>query len=217
MPELGIKELHTLRPYLALAESLGRVQAQLVDSPVLEVRLEFAGEVLDLDETPIARSFLAGLLRNMSARVNNFNGFLIAEERGITVATSRLRSGGESGPAISTRVVTTNGEQSIGGTVFQLTGGTRQGRITEISGFHVEAIPRGHLLVTRNRDVPGVIGKIGTILGEASVNVSRFHLGRNRPGGEAIAVIETDKAIGRETLSELSELKELVSVRRIDL
>jgi len=122
MPELGIKELNALRPYLALAESLGRVQAQLVDSPVREVRLEFAGEVVEFDETPIARSFLAGLLRNMSARVNNINGFLIAEERGITVATSRLRAGGESEPAISTRVVSTSGEQSVGGTIFGLTG-----------------------------------------------------------------------------------------------
>jgi D-3-phosphoglycerate dehydrogenase len=217
MPELGIKELNTLRPYLALAESLGRIQTQLVDSPVREVRLQFAGEVVDFDEAPIAQSFLAGLLRNMSARVNNVNAFLIAKERGIIVTTSRLRSGGESGPAIQTSVVSIDGKQSVGGTVFGLTGGTRQGRITEISGFHVEAIPRGHLLVTRNRDVPGVIGRIGTILGDSGVNISRFHLGRNQPGGETIAVIETDGAVVEDTLRELRAFEQLISVRRIDL
>ena len=92
VPALGAKELHTLQPYIELAESLGRFQAQLVDGAVREVRIEYAGEMVDLNAAPVTRSFLAGLLRDVSARVNAVNAFLIAEERGITVTTSYLRA-----------------------------------------------------------------------------------------------------------------------------
>ena len=92
VPALGTKELAVLQPYIELAERLGRFQAQLVDSAVSEVRLEFAGEIVDLNAAPVTRSFLAGLLRDVSARVNAVNAFLIAEERGINVTTSYFRA-----------------------------------------------------------------------------------------------------------------------------
>src|SRR5712691_470612 len=98
VPSLGTKELHTLRPYIELAESLGRFHAQLVDSAVREVRLEYAGEIVDLDAAPVTRSFLAGLLRDVSARVNLVNAFLIAEERGIAVTTTYVRASTDSVP-----------------------------------------------------------------------------------------------------------------------
>src|SRR2546427_6176415 len=116
VPALGAKELHTLRPYIELAESLGRFHAQLVDSAVREVRLEYAGEIVDLDAAPVTRSFLAGLLRDVSARVNVVNAFLIADDRGIAVTTAYLRAGSDSAPAIQSRVITNNSEQTLSGT-----------------------------------------------------------------------------------------------------
>src|ERR671938_552951 len=98
-PALGAQELHILQPYLTLAGRLGRFQAQLIDEPVREVRIEFAGEIADMDAAPVARAFLAGLLRDVSARVNVVNAFLIAEERGIKVTTTYKRTGGEFSPA----------------------------------------------------------------------------------------------------------------------
>ena len=152
----------------------------------------YAGEMADTDAAPVTRAFLAGLLRNMSARVNAVNAFLIAGERGIEVTTSYKRgTGGEMRPPLRTRVVTTAGEHTVAGALF---GPRYEGRINEIEGFVVEAIPSGHMIVTRSSDVPGVIGRVGTILGERGVNISRFHLGRRERGGEAIAVIETDGA-----------------------
>ena len=217
VPALGAEVLNALQPYITLAESLGRFQAQLIDEAVREVRLEYAGEVVELDAAPVTRAFLAGLLRDVSARVNVVNAFLIAEERGIGVTASYKRAGSELAPAIRTRVVTTSGEQSVAGTLFG--GVTRggDGRITEINGFRIEAIPHGHMLVTRNHDVPGVIGHIGTILGEHSVNISRFHLGRRERGGEAMAVIETDAPLKDETLNELRSFSEVISARQIEL
>jgi D-3-phosphoglycerate dehydrogenase len=110
--------------------------------------------------------------------------------------------------------VTTNGEQSVAGTLF---GPGGEGRITLIDGFRLEAIPRGHMLVTRNRDVPGVIGHIGTVLGQHNVNISRFHLGRRERGGEAMAVIETDAPLATAALDELRSFEPVISARQIEL
>src|SRR5207244_3404439 len=139
VPAIDQKQLSALRPYLELAESLGRFQAQLVDGAVREVRLDFAGELVELDAAPVTRGFLAGLLRDVSARVNVVNAFLIAEERGIKVTTSYVRSRTGSGPAIRTCIVTDTTEQTLAGSVFVYGGEAREGRITEINGFHVEA------------------------------------------------------------------------------
>ncbi len=217
VPSLGTKELAVLRPYIELAEKLGRFQAQLVDSAVREVKLEFAGEIVELNAAPVTRSFLAGLLRDVSARVNAINAFLIAEERGISVTTSYFRAGSDSASSIRTRVVAASGEQSVAGTIFGFGEQAREGRITEIDGFHIEATPQGHMLVMRNRDVPGVIGRVGTILGERNVNISRFHLGRRERGGEAMAVIEVDANAGPETMASLRALPEILTVSEIEL
>jgi len=217
VPALGTKELNVLQPYIELADRLGRFQAQLVDSAVREVRLEYAGEIVDFDAAPVTRSFLAGLLRGISARVNIINAFMIAEERGITVKTSYIRATTEFAPSIRTVVLTSAGEQAVAGTLFGFGGQTREGRITEIDDFHIEALPHGHMLVTRNRDVPGVIGKIGTTLGESGINVSRFHLGRRERGGEAMAVIEVDAPVPAETLTQLRSLEQITSVKQIEL
>jgi D-3-phosphoglycerate dehydrogenase / 2-oxoglutarate reductase len=217
VPALGMKELNLMQPYLGLAESLGRFQAQLVDKPVREVRIEYAGEIVEVDAAPVTRSFLAGLLRDISARVNVVNAFLIADERGIKVTTTYHRATGDAVPAIRTEIFTGESGQSLAGTLFGSGGQSREGRITEIDGFHLEATPRGHLLVMRNRDVPGVIGRVGTVLGEGGVNISHFHLGRQERGGEAMAVIEVDIPLSRETLSALRALDPVTSAHEIDL
>lgn len=217
VPAMGIREFNLVQPYLALAESLGRFQAQLVDKPVTEVRIEYAGEIVEIDAAPVTRAFLAGLLRDVSARVNVVNAFLIAEERGIKVTTTYIRSGADMAPAIRTEISAGESKQSLAGTLFGYGEQRREGRITEIDGFYLEATPQGHMLVTRNHDVPGVIGGIGTILGKGGVNISRFHLGRRERGGEAMAVIEVDAALSKETLQSLRSLEQVISAKPIEL
>src|SRR5467141_3329581 len=115
------------------------------------------------------------------------------------------------------RVMREGGEQIASGTVFEIAAGEREGRITEINDFRIEAAPRGLMLVMHNRDVPGVIGRVGTILGEQGINISAFHLGRRERGGEAMAVIEIDAGAERETISALRALPEILTVREITL
>jgi D-3-phosphoglycerate dehydrogenase len=216
VPAVEAQELSALEPYLELAGRLGRFQAQLVDDPVREVALEYAGELAGMDASPLTRAFLAGLLRNMSARVNAVNALLIAAERGIPVTDSYKRGAppGDMLPAIRARVVTTSGERTAAGALF---GERGDGRITELDGFRVEVIPAGYMLVTRSSDVPGVIGRVGMTLGERGVNISRFHLGRRERGGEAIAVIETDAPLDEATLAELRRIEQIISARQIEL
>ncbi len=216
MPAFGAQELATLQPYLSLAQSLGHFQAQLIDSPVREVRLEFAGELVELDAAPVTRAFLAGLLRDISARVNVVNAFMIADERGIAVTTSYVR-GASAASAIRTSVTSANGEQTASGSVFTTAEGYREGRITRIDGFRIEAIPRGNMIVMHNRDVPGVIGKVGGILGDAAINISAFHLGRRERGGEAMAIIEVDAPLDQKTFDRLSQLDSILALRQIEL
>jgi D-3-phosphoglycerate dehydrogenase / 2-oxoglutarate reductase len=216
VPAISMKEYNLIQPYVALADCLGRFQAQLVDRPVSEVRIEFAGEVVALDAAPVTRAFLAGLLRDVSARVNAVNAFLIAEERGIKVTTTYIRTG-DMAPAIRTEISDGHATRSLAGTLFGYGGQRREGRITEIDGFHLEATPGGHMLVTRNHDVPGVIGGIGTILGRGGVNISHFHLGRRQRGGEAMAVIEVDAPLSKDTLQSLRSLEQVISAQPIEL
>jgi len=215
-PAVGALELKALGPYLNLAERLGRFQAQLVDEPVRSVELEYAGEAAAFDSASITRSFLAGLLRNMSARVNVVNALLIAEERGIgvTVSHKHAAAGAEAREPLRTSVRTTSGEHTVAGALF---GRQADGRVTEIDGFRIEAVPAGNMLLTRSSDVPGVIGRVGTILGDHGVNISRFHLGRRERGGEAMAVIETDAPPDDSTLEELRAFEPVISARRISL
>ena len=216
MPALGPQEAALLQPYVSLAESLGRFQAQLIDGAVREVRLEFAGELVDLDAAPVTRAFLAGLLRDISARVNVVNAFVIAEERRISVTTSYVR-GSTAASAIRTSVTSASGEQTASGSVFATAEGYREGRITRIDGFRIEAIPRGNLIVMHNRDVPGVIGTVGSILGDAGINISAFHLGRRERGGEAMAVVEVDAPLDETTFERLSRFDSILALRQIEL
>ena len=214
-PAVGAAELESLAPYLWLAERVGRFQAQLVDEPVRSVEIEYAGEAAAFDSAPVTRAFLAGLLRNMSARVNVVNALVIAEERGITVTVSQRHGAvAEAREPLRARVRTVAGEHTVAGALF---GQKADGRITEIDGFRIEAVPAGNMLVTRSSDVPGVIGRVGTILGDHGVNISRFHLGRRERGGEAMAVIETDAPLDDPALEELLSFGPVISARRISL
>ncbi len=212
-PSMAAAEIAALQPFIDLAEKLGRFQAQIMnENPISEVKLEYAGELAEKDAAPVTRAFLAGLLRDVSARVNVVNALHIAEERGINITTSYTQSK-RSTYDIRTVVSSQQGEQSASGMVF----GGGEGRITEIGSFSIEAVPSGFMLLLKNRDIPGVIGKIGTLLGEAEVNISRFYLGREAKGGEALAIIEIDSPVEEKVLTDLRNLEAVNVARQVKL
>lgn len=213
-PSMAAAELDALAPFIILGEKLGRFQAQILEhSAISGVRLEFTGELGERDASPVTRAFLSGLLRDVSSRVNVVNSLLIAEERGIKVTVSYTKSGKTSNTDIRTEVIAGNETQTASGLVFA----TGEGRITEIGSFSIEAVPHGFMLVTKNRDVPGVIGKIGTLLGENEVNISRFYLGRQEKGGEALAVVEIDSPLSEGVLEKLRGIEPVIIVKQVRL
>ena len=213
-PSLAAKELEALQAYIDLAEKLGRFQAQIMnEDPISAIEIEYAGELAERDAAPVTRAFLAGLLRDVSARVNVVNALHIAEERGINVTTSYKQTGKNANADIKTKVSSANAAQTASGMVFA----NGEGRITQIGDFSIEAVPTGFMIITKNKDVPGVIGKIGTILGENEVNISRFYLGREAKGGEALAVIEIDSELNENVLSKLKNIEPVNVVRQIKL
>lgn len=235
-PSLAASELAALQPYIDLAERLGRFQAQVLDEPsISEVRLEYTGELAARDAAPVTRAFLAGLLRDVSARVNVVNSLLIAEERGIKVTTSYSTADRGSNADIITAVTSTDGEQTLSGRVFA----NGEGRITAIGTFSIEvstsspsyegvvaggrggSLPANHeaqnLLITKNRDVPGVIGRLGTTLGDSGVNISRFYLSRESKGGQALAVIEVDSPIADAVIEKLRAIEPVILVKQVRL
>jgi len=213
-PSMAAAEVEALQPFIDLATSLGRFQAQILDEGAISnVRLEYTGELAERDAAPVTRAFLAGLLRDVSARVNVVNALLIAEERGIGVTTSYTTSARPVNADILTSVTSSEGEQTLAGQVFA----NGEGRITRIGNFSIEAVPSGFMLVTKNQDVPGVIGKIGTTLGESDVNISSFYLGRQEKGGEALAVVRVDSAVDEDVLGELRKLDAIILVKQVKL
>lgn len=213
-PSMAAAEVEALQPFIDLAERLGRFQAQLLDEGAISnVRLEYTGALATNDAGPVTRAFLAGLLRNVSSRVNVVNALLIAEERGISVTTSYTTAGKTVNADILTSVTSTDGEQTASGLVFA----NGEGRITAIGSFSIEAVPHGYMLITKNRDVPGVIGELGTILGQNGVNISRFYLGRQEKGGEALAVVEIDSALEENVLEKLRQIDAVILVKQLKL
>ncbi len=212
-PSMAAKELEAFQPFIDLGEKLGRFQAQIMnENPVSAVQIEYAGELAEKDAAPVTRAFLAGLLKDVSARVNVVNAMHIADERGIKITTSYTQSK-RSSYDIRTAVSSAQTEQTASGLMFA----NGEGRITEIGNFSIEVVPSGFMLLTKNKDVPGVIGKIGTLLGEAEVNISRFYLGREAKGGEALAIIEIDSPLEEKVLADLRNLEAVNVARQVKL
>lgn len=213
-PSLAAKELEALQPHIDLAERLGRFQSQVMKNEAIsEITIEYAGDLAEKDANPVTRAFLSGLLENVSARVNVVNALHIAEERGINVTTS-YKTDKSSTNDIKTKVSNKEGlEQITCGKVYA----DGEGRITQVGDFSIEAVPKGYMLFSKNKDVPGVIGKIGTLLGKNGINISRFYLGRNEKGGEALAVIEIDSQMDNTILEDLRNVEPVITVKQVKL
>lgn len=213
-PSMAAADLEVLSPYIELAESLGRFHEQILGgSSIKEVKFEYSGQLSDADCGPITRAFLSGLLNKVSARINVVNAMHIAEERGISVTTSFTKGGKAGSYDLKSTVLTGTEEQVTAGTVFA----DGVGRITQIGDFALEVIPNGCMLLTKNNDTPGAIGKIGTFLGDHDINISSLYLGRNQKGGQALAVIEIDTPLEAEVLEELRSTDSVLTARQVSL
>jgi D-3-phosphoglycerate dehydrogenase len=213
VPAVAPEAVEAMRPFLLLGEKLGSFETQFFDLPVSEVQITYSGEVAERDVNPITRSILTGMLARVSARVNQVNAMLIAEERGLRVVESRVRASSDFTSLIEVIVRGDNGESRVAGALF----GRSEPRLVGIDAHRIEAVPEGDLLVVRNGDQPGVVGRIGTFLGDHGINIAQLYLSRNRAGGVAMSVYQVDHALDAATLAELGRVPHVIVAKQITL
>lgn len=209
---VGGAAMTELRPLLQLSERLGRLGRTLLPAGLNSIELRYSGNRPEAAR-PLLLSALQGAMQNVLDRraVNLVNAQHVANERGIETAWTHVSSQHELGEEIELRL--TGGEKSIrvGGSLL----GEAHGRITRIGAFRVDVAPKGTLLVLRNRDVPGVIGRVGTLLGEAGVNIAEYHQARLEVGGDAMAAVQIDTPVSHELLERLCALPEMTDAKQV--
>ncbi|MDQ0189548.1 phosphoglycerate dehydrogenase [Alicyclobacillus cycloheptanicus] len=214
LPSLSGEQKAILQPYLALGEQLGLLAGQWVGGAVSEVEIGFAGPIAEHDISYVTRTVLKGWFSvKYGDDANYVNAPFLAEQTGITVREVKQPRGKVFTNLLTLTVKSDQGEHRVAGTLYNGFGP----RIVEIDGYTVDAAPQGNMLMTRHVDKPGMIGKIGSLLGDAGVNIAAMQVGRRETGGEAVMVLSVDKAIPEAVLTEISKMDGIVLARAIDL
>ena len=210
------ESLRTLEPYLPLVEKLGRLQGQLAEKPITSVELIFAGQLAEEDCRMLTPAFLKGLFQPiLDEPVNLVNAALIAEARGLRVLESRSRESEDYVSLITSRVSNEDGERLISGTLF----GRTEARVVRMDQFRVDFVPSGYMLVSMHIDQPGMIGRVGSVLGTHNINIAGMHVGRSGPGpgGPSVMVLALDSSVPEDILDELRQVKGIVTATLVEL
>jgi D-3-phosphoglycerate dehydrogenase len=195
--------LPAMLPYRDLCGRLGRFLSALGPGSYTEVVLEYAGMVNEYPTRPLTSAFLKGLLEGkLTDPVNPVNALILAREAGIRVQETRAADSQDFTALVSATLRGPAGVRSAAGTLF----GRRDPRLTRIDEFLIDAMPQGAMLIVSNDDRPGMVGRIGTLLGDAGVNIAYMSLGRDRSGGRAVAVLNLDSPLPGHLLKRLSAL-----------
>ena len=209
MPSVTAEEAPKLKPYMELASQLGSFAGQVTESGIKSVRIEYEGAAASLNTKPLTSIIIQGLLAPLLDTINMVNAPLVAKERGIDVTESYNDRDDDYQTLIRLSITTEHQTRDIAGTLF---GGDRP-RIVNIKGINIEAEVGPHMLYVTNQDKPGFIGALGSVLGDAGVNIATFHLGRHKQEGEAIALIEIDSELSVETLENVCALPHVAQVK----
>ena len=211
MPSLDAKTLAVWQPYLTFGEKMGRLVAQIAPQRVERLVIEFCGKATELETNPIARAVLRGFLEKAEgAEVNYVNAPVVAEQLGIKVAEMKSTEPIDYAELINVRAFANGTSASVSGTFY---GSVNNPRIVRINDNPVEAVPSGVLFLMHNKDRPGIVGWIGTIMGKHGVNIASMSLGRDKQGGQALTVLNLDSAPGEAVLAEIKADKDIFDVK----
>jgi D-3-phosphoglycerate dehydrogenase len=207
LPTVTPEDLANVAPYLTLAEKIGSLHMQLAvgdagaNKPISAIEVVFNGDFGGVPTAPITRAVLRGLMTPLQGEgVNLVNAPYLAEMRGIRVVEARREATPDHTCLLSVYAHTATGDRTICGTVYD-----GEAHIVHIDGYHVDIVPSGAMIVTRHTDKPGIIGRVGTILGDNGVNIAGMNVGREQSGGRAIMVVLLDDAISDEVLQQIRQ------------
>jgi D-3-phosphoglycerate dehydrogenase len=216
-PSLSPEVLQVLRPYLRLAEKLGGLAGQLAGVTPTEVTVYPSGETAEREvktlTTAVLRGLLGSLVESAEDPVNYVNAPAMARDRGIRVIQSRTPHAGAYRNALGLKMETTSGTTRVAGAVFD----ADTIRVTQIDDFKLEAVPEGYVLLLHNQDVPGVVGRVGTLLGENKINIAGLELGREHVGGMALSLFHVDDPVPDAVLDALRTHPNVVSATLLRL
>ena len=207
MPAVSAEEAPRLKPYMRLVEELGAFAGQATRSSISEIDICYEGDAAQVNHKPLTAILLKGLLGPLMEGVNMVNAPHIAQERGIRIREATSDDAGEYHTRVVLSVTTESQTRTVAGTLFN-----REPRIVSVKGIHIDARLGPHMLYITNADKPGLIGALGTTLGDAGINIATFHLGRASQGGDAIALIEIDEEPGRDVIDKILGLEHVLQV-----
>jgi D-3-phosphoglycerate dehydrogenase / 2-oxoglutarate reductase len=211
-PNITAEEAPRLRPWVRLAEQLGSFAGQLTETSIKGVRLEYSGEVATLNTKPLTAAALAGVLRPLLSSVNMVSAAASARERGMRLEETTSGQEGAFESYMKLTVKTDEYERSVAGTVFS----DGRPRIIQVRDIDMEFEIAPRMLFVRNLDKPGFIGRFGSLMGEAGLNIATLNLGRDKPGGEAICIVAIDEPVSDEVLAKVRALPQVKRANRLE-
>ncbi|MFU0825744.1 MAG: hypothetical protein ACFWTK_12350 [Clostridium sp.] len=216
LPGIATDELKAMRPYIELMEKLGKLYYQLNSYPVKNVNIVYWGDIVKFDTEMLEIAFLKGLLEQVNNdRVNYINAKMTAEQSGISIRRQKMKEHYNNYSSLITIKITNNaGEKfTLSGTVSN----KQEGKLVEIEGYEVDVKPSEYMLFVKNKDVPGVIGQVGTIVGQENINVATMQVGRKVKGEMAIMILNVDSEISKESLDKFKQLENVIEAKTIIL
>ena len=202
MAAVSEEDAPRLAPYMKLAEQLGSFAGQITETGIKAAVIEYEGEVATLNCRPLTACLLQGLLSPLMDSINMVNAPVVAKERNIDVTEIQHERPGDYKTMIRLTVTTEKRNRDVAGTLFA----DERPRIVAVKGIELEAELGAHMLYITSLDKPGLIGSLGTLLGDAGVNIATFHLGRAEAGGDALALIEVDEPVSEQVLEKVAAL-----------
>ena len=199
MPPITAEEAKVMGPWIKLAGHLGNFVGQMTDEPLKAVNILYDGEAATMNLDALTSSVIAGIMKPVNPDVNMVSAPVMAKEKGVKISTTRQDQSGAFEGYIKVTAVTDTRERSIAGTVFS----DGKPRFIQIKGINIDAEIGQHMVYTTNEDVPGIIGALGSTMGENGVNIANFTLGRSGPKGEAIALLYVDEPVPPKALDAL--------------
>ena len=209
MPSITAEEAPILTPFVKLAECLGAFVGQVTEEPIKSVEIVYDGTVSTMNTKALTSAALAGVMKSQTPDVNMVSAPIMAKERGIQVTESRRDQSGVFETYIKLTITTEKQTRDVAGTVFS----DGKPRFIQIKGINLDAEIGRYMVYTTNNDAPGIIGLLGTTFGQANVNIANFQLGRNRPGGDAIALLYVDSPVPEDVLDKVRAHQAIASAK----
>jgi len=214
IPSVEPELLKNIEPHIRLAEKIGSLQTQLIEGHIKQVKIKYVGDIINYNLKPVTIALVKGMLEPiLQETVNYVNALVMAHERGIQIVESKVSAIEDFANLIVVEITTEKMKNVVMGTLFTKV----DPRIVKINNYYVDAVPEGHMLILTNKDLPGVVGQIGSILGANKINIAGMTFGREKKGGRALSILNIDSPVPPKLLEKMKKAKNVFDVRQIKL